>query len=158
MNLRYSETKGMTVINYKGRFYCYLHSDACLRSATSAANSMTPYGPNQSVQITKHSSIVKKQGMNPIPPMHSTQHYTKPRFHATSHEIDIYLRSWALLQKLPIVQLLKNFPTFYRTRRFITVFTRALHWSLSRARSIQSIPSHPKIYFNIVQPPTSWSF
>jgi hypothetical protein len=34
-------------------------------------------------------------------------------------------------------------PTFYGTRRFITVFTRALHRSLSWARSIQSIPPHP---------------
>jgi hypothetical protein len=25
---------------------------------------------------------------------------------------------------------LKNFPAFYGTRRFITVFTRALHWSI----------------------------
>jgi hypothetical protein len=33
--------------------------------------------------------------------------------------------------KPPTVQLLKNFPEFYGTRRFITVFTRALHWSLS---------------------------
>jgi hypothetical protein len=32
--------------------------------------------------------------------------------------------------KPPIVQLLKNFPAFYGNRRFITVFTRALHWSL----------------------------
>jgi hypothetical protein len=31
--------------------------------------------------------------------------------------------SWALLEKLPIVQLLENFPTFYGTRRFITAFT-----------------------------------
>jgi hypothetical protein len=51
--------------------------------------------------------------------------------------------SWALLEKLPIVQLLKNFPAFYGTRRFITVHTRALHWSLSWARAIQSTPSHP---------------
>jgi hypothetical protein len=51
--------------------------------------------------------------------------------------------SWALLENPPIVQLLKNFPAFYETRWFITVFTRALHWSLSWARSIQSIPSHP---------------
>jgi hypothetical protein len=36
-----------------------------------------------------------------------------------------------LLEKLPIVQPLKNFPVFYGTQRFITVFTRALHWSLS---------------------------
>jgi hypothetical protein len=54
-----------------------------------------------------------------------------------------YLRSWALLQKLPIVQPLKNVPGFYGTRKFITVFTRALHWSLSWARLIQSIQSHP---------------
>jgi hypothetical protein len=41
------------------------------------------------------------------------------------------------------MQLLKNFPAFYRTRRFITVFTKALPCSLSWARSIQSIPPHP---------------
>jgi hypothetical protein len=51
--------------------------------------------------------------------------------------------SWALLEKPPIVQLLKNFSAFYGTRKFITVFTRALHWSLSWAKSIQFIPSHP---------------
>jgi hypothetical protein len=34
------------------------------------------------------------------------------------------------LEKLPIVQLLKNFPAFYGTR-IITAFTRALHWPLS---------------------------
>jgi hypothetical protein len=39
--------------------------------------------------------------------------------------------------------LLKNFTAFYGTRRFITVFTRALYWPLSWARSIQSIPSYP---------------
>jgi hypothetical protein len=50
-----------------------------------------------------------------------------------------YLRSWALLKIPPNVQLLKNFQAFYGTRRFITVFIRALQW----ARSIQSTPSHP---------------
>jgi hypothetical protein len=45
--------------------------------------------------------------------------------------------SWALLEKPPIVQLLKNFLAFYGTRRFIAVLTRALHWSLSWVRSIQ---------------------
>jgi hypothetical protein len=49
--------------------------------------------------------------------------------------------SWDILEKPPIVQLLKNFPAFYGTRRFITVFTSSLHWSW--ARSIQSIPPHP---------------
>jgi hypothetical protein len=39
------------------------------------------------------------------------------------------------------VQLLKIFPAFYGTRRFITVFTRGLRWSLAFATLIQSIPS-----------------
>jgi hypothetical protein len=34
-------------------------------------------------------------------------------------------------EKPPVTQPLKNFPAFYGTRRFITMFTRALHWSLS---------------------------
>jgi hypothetical protein len=52
-------------------------------------------------------------------------------------------RSWALLQKPQIAQLLENFPKFYGTRKFILVFTRALYSSVSWARSIQSIPHHP---------------
>jgi hypothetical protein len=67
-----------------------------------------------------------------------------------------YSWSWALLEELPILQLLKNFPAFYGTRRFITVFTRALHWSLSWARSIPSYLS--KIHFNVVHPPTPWIY
>jgi hypothetical protein len=52
-------------------------------------------------------------------------------------------RSWALLEKPPIVHLLKNFPALYGIQTFITAFTRALHWSLSWARSIQSVRPHP---------------
>jgi hypothetical protein len=51
--------------------------------------------------------------------------------------------SWALLEKLAIVQLLKSFPTCYGTRMSITVFTRALYWFQTGARSIQSILQHP---------------
>jgi hypothetical protein len=66
--------------------------------------------------------------------------------------------SWALLENPAIVQLLQNFPAFYGTRRFITMFTKALHWPLFWARSIQSIPSYlSKIHFNTANPPTSWS-
>jgi hypothetical protein len=50
--------------------------------------------------------------------------------------------SWALLEKPPILQPLKNFPKFYVICRFITMFTRALNWSLSSAWSIQSISPH----------------
>jgi hypothetical protein len=53
----------------------------------------------------------------------------------------------------------QEFPNILWNWRFITAFTRALHWSLSSARSIQSI--HPillsKIHLNIIRPSTSWS-
>jgi hypothetical protein len=51
--------------------------------------------------------------------------------------------SWALLEKLPIVQLFKNFPTFYGPWRFNTVFTTALLWSPSWPKSIQSVSPYP---------------
>jgi hypothetical protein len=57
--------------------------------------------------------------------------------------------SWALLEKPPIVQLLKDFPAYYGTRRFITVLTRTLHWSPSWARLIQfSVDISGKIFCN----------
>jgi hypothetical protein len=65
------------------------------------------------------------------------------RYNTNNHSNWLTPWSWALLEKPPVAQLLKNFPTFYGTRRFITVFTRALHWSLSWVRLIQSIPPHP---------------
>jgi len=51
--------------------------------------------------------------------------------------------SRALLEKLTGSQLVKKFPAFYGTRRFITAFTRTRHLALSSARQIQSIPPHP---------------
>jgi hypothetical protein len=46
-------------------------------------------------------------------------------------------------EKLTRPKLVKKFPAFYGTRWFITAFTRARHLSLSRARSIQSMPPSP---------------
>jgi len=48
-----------------------------------------------------------------------------------------------VLEKLKVLQLIKKFPTFYGTRRFINVFTRARHWLLFRTRLIQSTPFQP---------------
>ena len=58
--------------------------------------------------------------------------------------------SRVLLEKLTGFQLVKKFPTFYGTRRFITTFTSARHLSLSSAssillRSYQSIRPGPRI-------------
>jgi hypothetical protein len=83
---------------------------------------------------------------------------TLSKSHAKPLRLGLTVSLTHSLMEPPIVQLLKNFPAFYGTRRFITVFIRALHWSLSWARSIQSIPSHiSKIHFNIVYPPAPWS-
>ena len=48
-----------------------------------------------------------------------------------------------LLEKLTGFQLVKKFPAFHGTRRFITALTRARHLSLTWASSIQSISPHP---------------
>ena len=47
-----------------------------------------------------------------------------------------------LLEKLTGLHLVKKFPAFHRTRRFITAFTSVRHVSLSWASSIQSISPH----------------
>jgi hypothetical protein len=53
------------------------------------------------------------------------------------------LWKWVLLEKPSVAQLLKNPLQFYGTRRFITVLTRALHWSPSWSKLNQSISPHP---------------
>ena len=60
--------------------------------------------------------------------------------------VNTYLHTpWSrvLLEKLTCLQLVKKFPAFYGTRRFITAFTGARQISLSCASSIQSTPPHP---------------
>jgi len=54
------------------------------------------------------------------------------------------LTPWSrvLLEKLTGLQLVKKFPSFYETRRFITALTSASHLCLSWASSIQS--THPQ--------------
>jgi hypothetical protein len=47
------------------------------------------------------------------------------------------LKSWLLLSSS------KNIPLSYRTQKFITVFTKARHWTLSWASRIQFTPSIP---------------
>jgi len=59
-----------------------------------------------------------------------------------SGRLQLTLQSRVLLVKLTVTQLIKKFPALYGTRRFVTVFIGAHHWSLSRARWIQSTRSH----------------
>jgi hypothetical protein len=55
-----------------------------------------------------------------------------------------------LPEKLTGLQLVKKFPTFHGTRRFITGLTSIRHLSLSWASSIQSIYPHPTSYRSIL--------
>ena len=55
-----------------------------------------------------------------------------------------------LLEKLTGLQLVKKFPTFHGTRRFITARTSVRHLSLSWASPIQSIYPHPTSWRSIV--------
>ena len=78
-----------------------------------------------------------------------------------SYSMGTYLLTYLLhaaesfFEKLTSFQLVKKFPAFYETWRFITAFTSARHLSLSWARSIHSTPPHPtflKIHLNIILP------
>ena len=55
-----------------------------------------------------------------------------------------------LLEKLTGLQLIKKFPAFYGTRRFITALTSVRHLSLSWASPIQSTYPHPTSWRSIL--------
>ena len=62
------------------------------------------------------------------------------------------LTSWCrvLLEQLTGLQLVKKFPAFHGTRRFITVLTSVRHLSLPWASPIQSIYPHPTSWRSIL--------
>jgi len=55
-----------------------------------------------------------------------------------------------LLEELTGLQLVKKFPAFHGTRRFITALTSVRHLSLSWASPIQSIYPHPTSWRSIL--------
>ena len=61
----------------------------------------------------------------------------------------LYPRSRVLPEKLTGSQLVKQFPAFYGTWRFITAVTSSRHLSLFWAKSIQSIPPYPTSWNSI---------
>ena len=64
----------------------------------------------------------------------------------------VILTPWygVLLEKLTGLQLVKKYPPFHRTRRFITALTCVRHLSLSWASPIQSIYPHPTSWRSIL--------
>ena len=59
-------------------------------------------------------------------------------------------RCRVLLEQLTGLQLVKKFPAFHGTRRFITALTSVRHLSLSWASPIQSIYLHPTSWRSIL--------
>ena len=66
--------------------------------------------------------------------------------YSTTHSLTPWCR--LLPQQLTGLQLVKIFPTFYRTRRFITVLTSVRHLSLSWASPIQYMGPHTHTYIH----------
>ena len=60
----------------------------------------------------------------------------------TYHQVLLTRWSRAVPENLTVPQLVKKFPAFYGTRRFITAFASDSHLYLSWARSILSMPHH----------------
>ena len=66
----------------------------------------------------------------------------------TSHLLTPWCR--VLPEQLTGTQLVKKFPAFHRTRRFITALTSVRHLSLSWTSPIQSIYPHPTSWRSIL--------
>jgi len=68
------------------------------------------------------------------------------------YSVTYLLTPWCrvLLEKLTGLQLVKKFPAFHGTRRFITALKSVRHLSLSWARPIQSIYPHPTSWRSVL--------
>ena len=67
-----------------------------------------------------------------------------------SYLLTYLLHGAVLLEKLTGLQLVKQFPAFHGTRRFITALTSVRHLSLAWASPIQSIYTHPTSWRSIL--------
>ena len=78
--------------------------------------------------------------------------YSQNKLKLLTYLLTYLLTPWSIvcLQKITSLQLVKKFPAFYGTWRFITAFTSVCHLSLSWASLIQSIPPHPTSWRSIL--------
>ena len=103
--------------------------------------------PNVWIKTDQHLCIIFIRG----------QYLTKRMLVGLDGNISIYSLTYlltprcrVLLEKLTGLQLVKKFPAFHGTRRFITALTSVRHLSLSWASPIQTIYPHPTSWRSIL--------
>jgi len=76
----------------------------------------------------------------------------RQKLHTEHTQLTYLLTPWSrvILEKLTGLQLVKKFPAFYGTRRFVTALTSVRHLSLSWASPIQSPYPHPTSWRSIL--------
>ena len=72
------------------------------------------------------------------------------RIHVSTYLLTYLLHGAVLLEKLTGLQLVKKFPAFHGTRRFITALTSVRHLALTCASPIQSTYPHPTSSSSII--------
>jgi hypothetical protein len=100
------------------------HSDAIVRLKL-----IRGYVTLQAGNLSVEKSRVQPDLMHGAPSDHCLY---VAQYNTKVHELSNELTPWSrvLLEKPAVAQLLRNFPTFYRTRRIIAVFTIAHHRTL----------------------------
>ena len=107
-----------------------------LTTASRMPNAACPSPQRVSIHIADHRRL-------PLP-----AHLTCRLLRHCNVPLSTYLLTpWCsvLLEKLTGLQLVKKFPAFYGTRRFITALTSVRHLSVSWASPIQSIYPNPTL-------------
>jgi len=91
-------------------------------------------------EVSAYLGLIKKEIKTDVLVCPQCPHCTRGKAHL--------LTSWCrvLFEKLTGLQLVKKFPAFYETRRFITELRSLRHPSLSWASPIQSIISSPFVF------------
>ena len=91
---------------------------------------------------------------NQCNPFYATRYiyWTTYIIYLSNYLLTYLLTPWCrvLLEKLTGLQLVKKFPAFHGTRRFITALTNLRHLSLSWANPIQSIYPHTTSWRSIL--------
>jgi hypothetical protein len=118
-------------LRYPGTWKSHRHDTSCEMFAQRNLHTWPTKQSNTSqLDPSKVSSHGCMPSIRPIINVHKM-------FHTNLHMFSNYLTnnltelSRALLEQLTVTQLLRKFPAFHGTWRFITMFTRARHWFLS---------------------------